>query len=146
QLVVVGTGGASLPGQTLCALAEDVRRVRFLENCDPASLEYYLQMPLAETSWCIVSKSGETVETLAAALALLGRHENNAAELARRVRVITARPKGALGQLAHAQGWKVLEHPPTLSGRFSAFSPVGLFPAAYAGLEVEEILRSAREM
>lgn len=146
QLVVIGTGGASLGAQTLCALAQDRRRVRFLENCDPASLEAFLQLPLQETCWCIISKSGETVETLAAALSLLAHYKNNTTELAKRVRVITSNPRSALAQLAEAQGWQTLTHPATLSGRFSAFSVVGLLPASYAGLDIAALVKEAREV
>jgi glucose-6-phosphate isomerase len=141
QLVVIGTGGASLGAQALCALAEDPSRVRFLENCDPVTLDAFFKFAPEKTVWCIISKSGETVETLAATLALIGHAD--AALSRERVRVITASPDSTLGRLAAAQGWKMLQHPPTLGGRFSVFSMVGLLPAAFAGLPVDAIAQSA---
>lgn len=141
RLVVIGTGGASVGAQTLCALAEDPSRVRFLENCDPVSLEVFLKFEPKETSWCIISKSGETVETVAAALALVGQKPD-----ASRVRVITGPQESSLRRLATAQGWKMLEHPAALGGRFSVFSAVGLLPAAFAGLPIREMLQAAEDL
>lgn len=141
RLVVVGTGGASLGAQTLCALAAAPSRVQFLENCDPETVSRAVQQPVAETAWLIVSKSGETVETLAATLSLIGAYGT---ALRSRVRVITASARSTLGQLAQAQGWEILPHPAALGGRFSAFSVVGLLPAAYAGLDSAAIATAAR--
>lgn len=142
RLVVIGTGGASLAGQAFRAVADEPGRVRFFENCDPVTVEALLRFAADETSWCLISKSGETVETLATAAALLGHY---GAALQGRVRVITAEPESALGQLAARQGWPVLPHPPELGGRFSAFSIVGMLPAAFAGLPVEAMLKRAED-
>lgn len=147
QLVIIGSGGASLGGQTLCALADDPSVVRFLDNCDPVTLQHFFRLDKGSTAWCIVSKSGETVETLAAALALI-QHYSGDDDLRPRVRVITANPASTLGQLATAQQWEMLEHPADLGGRYSAFSLVGLLPACYAGIDVAALsaqAASARE-
>ena len=141
RLVVVGTGGASLAGQAFCALADDPSRVRFLENCDPARLQHFLSFEPEETAWLIISKSGETVETLATAAALIGQY--GSVVLQERVCVITAAPQGTLARLAQQQGWEVVAHPAALGGRFSAFSVVGMVPAAFAGLPVEAMLARA---
>ena len=142
RLVVIGTGGASLGAQAFCALSRDSSRVRFLENCDPITLEAFFKFPKESTSWCIISKSGETVETLAAALALFGHYGE---VLRERVRVITAAPDGTLGQLARGQGWTILSHPENLGGRFSVFSIVGMLPAAFAGLPIEKMVQKASD-
>jgi len=143
RLVVIGTGGASLGGQAFCALADDPARVRFLENCDPVTLDAFLKFPTETSSWCIISKSGETVETLATAVALIGHYGSDA--LRARVRVITAAPQSTLGRLAKQQGWGVLPHAENLGGRYSVFSIVGMLPAAYAGLPIEKMLRKAEQ-
>ncbi len=142
QLVVVGTGGASLGAQALCAMAEHPNRVRFFENCDPATAEHFGRLPVEDTAWCIVSKSGETVETLAAALSLVGHYSHAPSLLRERLVVIVGDAKSTLGQLAASQGWTILAHP-KVGGRFSVFSVVGLFPAAYAGLHIEAVHAAA---
>ena len=145
QLVVIGTGGASLGAQALCVMSEHASRVRFFENCDPATAAHFCRMPVEDTAWCIVSKSGETVETLAAALCLVGHYAHAPSLLRERLVVITSDTNSTLGQLAQSQGWRVLPHPPTLGGRFSVFSIVGLFPAAYAGLDIQAIHDAAKQ-
>lgn len=140
QLVVIGTGGASLGAQALCALAPDPARVRFLENCDPVTLARFFTLPHATTAWLVISKSGETVETLAAALSLMA---HLAGVESASVRVITANAQSSLGRLAAAQGWEIIPHPADLGGRFSVFSVVGLLPAAFAGLDSAAITQTA---
>jgi glucose-6-phosphate isomerase len=143
QLVVIGTGGASLGAQALCALAEAPAQVRFLENCDPVTMAQFMKLPRESTAWCIISKSGETVETLAATLSLVAHYSDAPELLAPRLRIITSHAHSSLGQLAAARGWQVLDHPPALGGRFSVFSVVGLLPAAFAGLDVRAMLQQA---
>ena len=140
QLVVVGTGGASLGAQAFCALADAPGCVQFLENCDPHTLMRMLRLPKETTSWCIISKSGETVETLAATLALIAQYDGGLAE---RVRVITGPHASSLRQIAERQGWEIIDHPLTLGGRFSVFSAVGMLPASYAGLDAPGIVAHA---
>jgi glucose-6-phosphate isomerase len=144
RLVVIGTGGASLGAQALCALAKDPTQVRFLENCDPATLEQFFLFPKERTVWMIVSKSGETVETLAAALALIGHYAET--DLTSRVAVVTQPGDSSLQRLAAQQQWTVIDHPMELGGRYSVFSVVGLIPAAFAGLPIEEMLQAAETM
>lgn len=143
-LIVVGTGGASLGAQTLCALADQPEKVQFWENCDPVTAQRYFAKDKARTAWLVVSKSGETVETLAAAASLIG-HYGDAALLRRQVRVITSTGDSALKRLSVQHGLEILDHPPRLGGRFSVFSCVGLVPAVYAGLDAAAIVRAAKD-
>lgn len=145
QLVVIGTGGASLGAQTLCALADDPSRVRFLENCDPVTLQAFLRLPLEQTSWVIVSKSGETIETLATARLIAEHYAAHGVAFSPRVRVITSEAPSTLSRMADAEGWARLVHPAHLGGRFSVFSVVGLFPACFAGMDIAAMLASAGE-
>ena len=145
QLVVIGTGGASLGAQALCAMSEHAGRVRFFENCDPATAEHFCRLPVEKTAWCIVSKSGETVETLAATLSLIGHYAHAPSLLRERLVVIVGEGDSTLGRIAAAQGWTVLAHPAALGGRFSVFSVVGLLPAAYAGLDIAAIHAAAAQ-
>lgn len=144
-LVVLGTGGASLGAQTLCACAPSQSTVLFLDNCDAYSMHRVLgRCDPARTAWVIISKSGETVETLAASLALIAHYAHHPAlGLAERVVVVTSEGPRPLRALAVEQGWPMLEHPAQLGGRFSVFSVVGMFPALFAGMEVEQLLARA---
>jgi glucose-6-phosphate isomerase len=144
-LVVIGTGGASLGAQALCALADDPARVLFLENCDPHSMaQFFARLSPARTAWLIISKSGETVETLAASLALEAWLAACSETLGTHVRVMTSPGARPLRLWAEHHAIAVLEHPPQLGGRFSVFSPVGFMPAAFAGLDVRALHEAAK--
>jgi glucose-6-phosphate isomerase len=77
-IVFFGTGGSSLGGQTLAQLAgsgiqgddgSKRPRVCFYDNLDPLTLERALSgLDLASTRFVIISKSGNTPETLVQAI------------------------------------------------------------------------------
>jgi glucose-6-phosphate isomerase len=145
RLVVIGTGGASLGGQTLCALAPERERVQFLDNCDPNSCAEALSlMGRMRVRWLAISKSGETVETLATVAAVMEQYarEGIAPQLAQDMLVITGSGDSTLRRLAQAQGWRVLGHP-EISGRYAAFTLVGLLPALVTGLDIAALRQGA---
>lgn len=160
-LVVLGIGGSSLgPRALYSALAPPFdllrprapgmpRRLFFPDNVDPVTMAGLLEVvDPARTVWNVVTKSGGTAETAAQLLVveeLLQRKLG--AERARRHIVATTDPgKGALRRTAEARGWATFPVPPNVGGRFSVLSPVGLLPAAVAGLDVAGLLDGARAM
>ena len=81
DVVVLGTGGSSLGGQTLYSLADSGfgprkggPRIHFLDNVDPDTFELlYQQLDLTTTGFIVISKSGSTAETVAQFIACLDR-------------------------------------------------------------------------
>ena len=158
-LLVLGTGGSSLGGQTLYALADagfgnrmaGRPRLIFLDNVDPHSFaQLRAQVPLEQAGILAISKSGGTAETLMQLLTLQQMASISAAQVA----VVTEPAKtgaaaGAGGAdnplraLANSCGYEVLEHDPLVGGRFSVLSIVGLLPARIAGLDVAAVRRGA---
>jgi len=59
---------------------------------------------------------------------------------------ITDPDKGALRRVANELGLRTFPVPPSVGGRFSVLSAVGLVPAAVAGLDVSGLLDGARAM
>jgi glucose-6-phosphate isomerase len=160
-MVVLGIGGSSLgPRALYSALARPMdplrprapglpRRLLFPDNVDPAPMAALLDVcDPARTVWNVVTKSGGTAETAAQLLvvdAWLTRHLG--AERAQQHIVATTDPnKGALRRTAQARGWKTFDVPPSVGGRFSVLTAVGLLPAAVAGLDVTGLLDGARAM
>lgn len=66
-------------------------------------------------------------------------------EMAGRV-ILTGTPGSRLEEIAKENGYAFLEFPPEVGGRYSALTPVGLFPMAVAGLNAGEILAGAEDM
>jgi glucose-6-phosphate isomerase len=160
-VVVLGIGGSSLgphalysalgrPLDTLRSRAAGLpRRLLFPDNADPATFEAVLEICHPDrTLWNVVTKSGTTAETAAQLLVV---YDRIVAELgpegARRHLVVTTDPgKGALRRLADRLGLTCFAIPTSVGGRFSVLSPVGLLPAACAGLDVTGLIEGARAM
>lgn len=149
RTVVLGIGGSSLGGEMLVrVLAPRPARhpVMFCDNVDPDTLARQTGDDVDDTHFLVISKAGNTAETLAQFLSLLPLLEaNGAARLAEQVTVITENPHGALALLARQLKLDILPHPP-VGGRFSGLSVVGLLPAAIAGVDIEGVLAGARAM
>jgi glucose-6-phosphate isomerase len=145
----LGIGGSALgPISLLAALKEKcVTRLRFhfVENPDPLDWKTTLsQLRPESTLVCSVSKSGTTFETMAQtllALEWLGRDRWKS-----NLVIITDPIKGDLRQFATDEEIRTLPVPPSIGGRFSIFSPVGLFPACLAGLSTEAFLTGAKQV
>jgi len=159
DLVVLGTGGSSLGGQTLAQLAGHAvpgvgllragPRLHFIDNLDPDSYALLLaRAPLATTRFVAVSKSGGTGETLmqTAAAVTAMRAAGLGAEIGTRFLGISEPATGkhnGLRALLGADGAPFLDHDPNVGGRFSVLTNVGLLPAAVAGLDIAAVRRGA---
>lgn len=153
HVIVLGTGGSSLGGQTLVALKDQGfgplqghPKLWFTDNVDPSTFtELAARLPLARTGLIVISKSGTTAETLTQFLTLLPEFEAEVGKdrLAEHVIAITEPSDNALGRLAGRIGCPILDHDPKVGGRFSVLSLVGLLPAMIAGLDVGAVREGA---
>ncbi len=149
-LLVVGTGGTALAAQALvCPLPPGPVQVLFADAIDPDHFAPLLdRLELSTTVFNVISKSGETPETLAQFLVirdLLLRHVGGV-DYTRHLVVTTDQDQGALRQIVHDEGFRFLPIPPGVSDRFAAFSPASLFPAAVMGIRVDDALAGAAWM
>ena len=145
DVIVLGTGGSSLGGQTLVALGRprQVPRLHFMDNIDPASFkDLFGGLKPAKTGLIAISKSGGTAETLTQLFACLDWLGSKYAE---RAVVITEPGRNPLRRLAASRKMRALDHDPDLGGRFSVLSNVGLLPAMIAGLDAASFRAGAAE-
>lgn len=148
QTIVFGIGGSSLGGEMLARILGDLEHaVRFFDNVDPTTLARLDAVDWNDTLLLVISKSGNTAETLSQLLTVLPAIERttNAARLRERILVITESRDGALYRIAQDLGLEILSHPP-VGGRYSVLSVVGLLPAAIAGVDIVAVLNGARRM
>lgn len=164
-LVFFGTGGSSLGGQTLAQLggwyipgdqtADQVRRprTRFYDNLDPRTLESTLcGLDLRRTRFIVISKSGNTVETLVQFLAAL--QAVKAAGLEDKIPELflglTEPPvdgtRNGLRRVCEAHGIAMLDHHPGIGGRYAGLTNVGLLPALARGLDARALREGAAEV
>jgi glucose-6-phosphate isomerase len=162
DIVLLGTGGSSLGGQTLAQLAwhgvpgvgalREPPRLHFMDNIDPLTYAALLdRLPHGTTRFVAISKSGGTAETLMQTIAALSMLK--AQNLGPRIPDIflgltepaKAGKRNGLRDLLSAHHVPCLDHDTGVGGRFSALTNVGLLPAAMLGLDVVAIRSGAHE-
>lgn len=149
HMVVIGMGGSSLGTRALLsAVPSSLGRgaVSFLDNIDGDRFWSWLRglHDLGSIHWVLISKSGNTVETLGMAdlidqqLRLSGHRR-----LSSVATVVSELKESPLTKWARRESVPVLEIPMDVGGRFSVLSPVGLLPAAFVGLRTDRALEGA---
>jgi glucose-6-phosphate isomerase len=160
DFIHVGIGGSALgPMAVHKALShpyynalsgEDRRgpRMHFAENTDPATLSAILDLADPDSTYVnVVTKSGSTAETMANFLVIRGFLIGSPGDFGFQGRTIatTDPEEGFLKQIADREDMKVLPIPADVGGRFSVLTPVGLLPAAVAGLDIDALLAGAAQ-
>ncbi len=148
-LVTIGMGGSALGTQALAGLFAECtapgefisangKRLIVLDNLDEERLAQVASR-LGGRSVVLnpESKSGTTLETVANFTALLSKLEG--AEIV----VTTGEPDSPLGRFAGHSACPILPVPEDVGGRFSVLSPVGFFPLAFLGVDVEAVVEGA---
>jgi len=156
NVVILGTGGSSLGGQTLVALADlgfgprpNTPKLWFMDNVDPATFsEMFARLDPDATGVVAISKSGGTAETLTQLLATIDWFTAHFGEAAvhDHILAVTEPRDNVLRRLATRHRIPTLDHDPKVGGRFSVLSLVGLIPAIIAGLDVDKIREGAADV
>jgi glucose-6-phosphate isomerase len=149
----IGIGGSSLGPMCLIDslkhLATTQIQFHFFENPDPIDWNYRIQrLNAAETLVCVVTKSGTTYETLSIFMLAYDwlKRSLGPNQAAKQTVAITDPAKGELLEFAQKEGIATLSIAPAVGGRYSVFTPVGLFAAALAGLNTEQFLLGGKKI
>lgn len=130
QVVLAGMGGSSLAPEIFAkSFGKDLT---VIDSVDPGQVARSFANP--DSLVIVASKSGGTVETLS--------QRKYAEELGREIVVITD-PGSALSDWATDSGRELFHADPHVGGRFSAFTAFGLIPAAYLGIDVNQLITEA---
>ena len=158
-LIVVGVGGSSLGtiavqeailGKYYNQLKSDIK-IFYVDNVDSDSLGDVLRIiepALKEGKKIIVngvSKSGNSTETIANFEIVTGLLRKYVKDYEKYV-VVTTDKFSPFWDLALDKAFNILEVPANVGGRYSVFSPVGLFPLGMLGINLEKLLRGAKDM
>ncbi len=153
-LVVCGIGGSYLGAKSaidaLKGLKSDDKLViifmgqTFSPNYVAQVLDYLKGKKFAIN---VISKSGTTTETSISFRLLKELLESQVGKEAARkaIYATTDKARGALKTLCNKEGYATYVLPDDVGGRYSVFTPVGTFPLACAGVDVDEFLKGARE-
>ncbi|RKZ04586.1 glucose-6-phosphate isomerase [Candidatus Fermentibacteria bacterium] len=140
-LFVAGIGGSSLGLRAILSALDDQSGGKVVVVDSPDSR--VIKNAVSETApgnsvIAVVTKSGGTAETLSIFMELRRKLGDDAPVVA-----ITDPVNSQLRELAEKRGWNTLPVPANVGGRFSVLSPVGLFPAAFAGIDTAELIKGA---
>jgi glucose-6-phosphate isomerase len=124
-------------------------RLYVLDNVDPTTISPLLErLDPRRTLFNVVSKSGSTAETMAQFMIVRERLRSAIDDDGYRAHLLftTDPSRGVLRRIADAEGIATLPVPPSVGGRFSVLSAVGLLPAALVGIDIEALLAGAAAM
>ena len=146
--VVFGIGGSSLGGEMLVnTLGSGDHKVSFYDNVDPTTLNALENIQWKDTCLLVISKSGNTAETLSQFLTVLPAMNRTLGKegVQKHTIIITENEEGALYDLGQRLQIPVVPHPP-IGGRFSVLTVVGLLPAYLGGVDVDAVVDGAHAM
>ncbi len=161
DFILVGIGGSSLGAlATIQALAHPFRnlqpdgvrvgpRLFLLDNPDPEKVQATLEtVDLPNTLISVVSKSGQTAETMANFLVARQALVNAVGEeqAVKQIVATTDNRSGLLRVLSDSAGYRTFPVPDGVDGRQTVLSAVGLLPAALAGIDIRQLLAGAAAM
>jgi glucose-6-phosphate isomerase len=160
NLVILGIGGSSLGTQTIFEallhpfhnysdeLRKGLPRYFILDNIDPHTINRIVDIVRKEidhTLLVVISKSGETPETISQFM-IFKKLMEKSRNFRERIILITDQKKGILKRISDKEGYDTLNVPEGVGGRFSVLTPVGLFPSAVMGIDIDDIAQGALDM
>jgi len=152
EVMVIGIGGSNLGTWAVedALQAHDVR-LSYFDTAHARSLNEAKKRMKAifddgnHVLLNIVSKSGSTNETVMNAHVLL-KELQSITDGWRDYVVATTQPESKLEAWAQKNNIDILPNPKTVSGRYSVLCPVGMFPLALAGVDIEKLHKGASKM
>ena len=124
-------------------------RFFFIDSADPDLLTgLFLSINIKKTFFYVINQTGATPETIASFMII--REELIKAVGKDHIRdhliITTDHGKGFLRIISENEKYMILDIPASLNEKFSILSAVGLFPAAVAGIAIDDIIAGAQSM
>lgn len=161
-LIVLGIGGSALGNialqsalnpYTYNVMSDRTRngpQVFVLDNVDPDQIKAMVDLitpKIKKTIINVISKSGETAETASQFILFRDLLLQKLGKKYKDNILATTDPKGGtLREICNAEGYRTLEVPEGVGGRFTVMSAVGLFSAAMCGIDIDALLQGAADM
>ena len=137
QVVIIGMGGSILGIKAIYSfLGKKIKKkIIFIDNLDENLIKKNVEkQSLKKTLFIIISKSGNTLETLANInlIKIDNFHSSNSI-------IITEEKTNSLNKFAKKKGIPTIEHKSYIGGRYSILSEVGMVPAYIMGLSIKKL-------
>ena len=146
NIVVIGIGGSTLGTYAIYKFLKHSKnlskKLYFLETTDPIDIKSKVEaIDLNDTLFIVISKSGTTIETVS-----IFKYINSLVKCDKNNTLVITENDSKLNKYANANDIKSFEISKNIGGRFSVFSAVGLLPLAIVGIDIDELLRGAKEV
>ena len=146
HIVVVGIGGSSLGARAIYEFLLPSnsydKDLLFLETVDPLEIKHSLRSTnLDDTQFVIISKSGNTIETIS-----LFKYLNFLVTIDNSNCTIISEAKSKLTKFANDNNIKTFDLAENIGGRFSVFSVVGMVPLAMVGVDIDNLLNGCKRV
>ena len=136
NIVIIGMGGSILGAQSIYLYLKKKikKKLFFFDNLDE---NLYINLKnikkLKNSCFIVVSKSGNTIETIVNLSAILSKIKSR-----NKLVIITEINDNSLFHLANKFNAEIIEHKNYIVGRYSVLSESGMFPAELMGLKTEK--------
>lgn len=143
--VIVGVGGSNQAARAMIEALQDREgpEIVYLGNTlSPYYISHTLKRMEGKSVYIdVIAKNFETLEPGShfRILRQWMKERYTKAEMAKRI-IVTGTLGSRLEEIANENGYLFLQFPVPVGGRYSAFTPVGLFPVMAAGLDVDAFL------
>ena len=134
NFVIIGMGGSILGTKCIYSFFKDKikKKVFFFDNLDPnLNLKYKQLKNLKSTCYIVVSKSGNTLETITNMRVIFSKQV-----VKNKLIIITEIADNDLMALANKYQAEIIEHKSFIGGRYSVLSETGMLPAKLIGLDI----------
>ena len=133
-IALIGMGGSILGAEAINNfLAKDIKKkVYFFNNIDSKKITVFKKKEnLNKVLFLVISKSGNTIETISNFLSLNILKKNS-----KNIIIISEKKNNSLFSLSKKFNLFYIEHKNYIGGRFSVLSEVGIIPAYLMGLNI----------
>ena len=140
NVVIIGMGGSILGSEAIYLfLRKKIKKnFLFLDNIDLDKLKKFSNKVRSDkTLFIVISKSGNTIETLSNFIALRIIKKNS-----KNIVIISEKNNNSLYRLSKKMKLQHIEHKNYIGGRYSVLSEVGMVPAYLMGLNIKKIRKN----
>jgi len=133
SIAIIGMGGSILGTESIYNFLDYKirKKIFFFNNLNSKTISFFKKKKKKNVLFIIVSKSGNTIETLSNFLSLEIINKN-----AKNIIIITEKKLSPLYQIAKKYNLFYVAHKKTVGGRYSILTEVGIIPAYLMGLNI----------
>ena len=133
NIAILGMGGSVLGSKAIYKFLEKKikKKIYFFDNLQENKIKEFKKKKLSKILFIVISKSGNTIETLSNVFAL-----NIIKKNAKNIILISEKKNSALFHLSKKLNLYFVEHKNYVGGRYSVLSDTGIIPAYLMGINI----------